>query len=247
MLKPIPNDFVQACIKGFPDNLDGELMLRSGDFNSVQSAIMSKEGEPDFVYHAFDMFGSPAVPYVYRLAELENLNFQHERFAMVETVVVATEQHLYELHNAYTKQGYEGLMYRRPASPYKHGRSTPREAYLVKLKSFCDAEGTLVELLEKQHNTNAAEVDMLGNTKRTSHKAGMVPAGTAGTAVIRWNGLEFKVGFGPGITDEVKQQWWDRRHELVGRTVTFSYQELSKYGVPRFGKLLGFRLDLGVP
>ena len=49
------------------------------------------------------------------------------------------------------------------------------------------------------------------------------------------------MGFGPGINDKVKQEWWDELFGLEGKTITFTYQELSADGIPRFGKMLGFR------
>src|SRR5688572_14503491 len=70
-LKPIPNDFIRNFLESHPelDGLDGELMLNDPpapkkieieegegglDFNHVQSAVMSSDGEPDFYYAVFD-------------------------------------------------------------------------------------------------------------------------------------------------------------------------------------------------
>ena len=52
-MKPIPNQFVQEELAGL-NGLDGELMVK-GDFNAVSSAIMSRDGEPDFFFHVFKM------------------------------------------------------------------------------------------------------------------------------------------------------------------------------------------------
>src|SRR5690606_7804434 len=62
-LKPIPNRFIRhtlnmPCLRG----LDGELMIK-GDFNAVQSAVMSHSGKPEFVYYVFDDFSDPRVPF----------------------------------------------------------------------------------------------------------------------------------------------------------------------------------------
>jgi len=37
-------------------------------------------------------------------------------------------------------------MLRHPQSPYKQGRSTPKEAYLLKVKRFSDGEAVIVDL-----------------------------------------------------------------------------------------------------
>src|SRR5262245_35069587 len=57
-LKDIPNKYVRNwCIEHLPEGLDGELLLRdwTAPFSDVSSAIMSIEGEPDFVFAAFDV------------------------------------------------------------------------------------------------------------------------------------------------------------------------------------------------
>ena len=56
--KPIRNKFIQEQLKGLPDGLDGELVLRDlkTEFREVSSAIMSEKGEPDFVFYVFDKF-----------------------------------------------------------------------------------------------------------------------------------------------------------------------------------------------
>ena len=132
-------------------------------------------------------------------------------------------------------------MIRDPKGKYKFGRSTAREGILLKIKKFFDDEAELVEVIEAMTNMNELEADELGYAKRSSKKENLVPAGTAGSLVVKWKGKEFRVGFGPGFTDELKQEIWDTREDLIGELVKFSYQELSKDGIPRFGKMLEIR------
>ena len=139
--------------------------------------------------------------------------------------------------------GFEGIMIRDPKGKYKFGRSTVNEGILLKIKKFLDDEATLVEIVEKMINDNPLEEDELGRAKRSSHKDNKTPANTAGAVVLNWNGIVFNVGFGPGFTDVIKQTMWDQREELKGKLYKFSYQALSKDGIPRFGKLMN-RLDI---
>ena len=90
-------------------------------------------------------------------------------------------------------------------------------------------------------NGNELKKDELGYAKRSSAKAGLIPGDTAGGCVVKWNGLNCPLGFGPGLDNKFKQDLWDFRETYEGQLVKFSYQDLSKDGVPRFGKLLGFR------
>lgn len=243
-LKPIPNDFIRNELEGLED-LDGELVLRdlTADFNQVQSAVMSQEGEPDFVYCVFDKFTTPHMSYEERLTELREEYLEHKRFKFVTPVEITDEDMLNKYVDYCVSNGFEGAMIRQPGSIYKFGRSTVNQGILLKIKPFHDDEGEVVEILEAMHNTNKAEKDELGYTKRSSSKQGLVPAGKAGAVLLNWNDKTFKVGFGPGITDEVKKELWENRAKTVGKSVTFKYQELSAEGIPRFGKMIAFRAE----
>jgi len=236
-MKPIPNKFVQQELAGL-HGLDGELMV-NGDFNDVQSGIMKQEGEPDFTYHVFDSFvlGNDYESRIDAIFWGE----EHPRVKLLDPVEIHTEERLIGYLDARLAQGYEGAMIRDPKGKYKFGRSTVKEGILLKLKKFLDDEATLVEVTEKMTNNNELEQDELGHAKRSSHKENLEPAGTSGSCILNWNGVQFRVGFGPGWTDVKKQELWDNRLDDEGRTVTFRYQELSKDGIPRFGKLVGFR------
>ncbi len=236
-MKPIPNHFVQEQLKGL-NGLDGELML-DGDFNAVSSGIMSRDGEPDFVYHVFDSFIMGA-GYKDRIDNME-WDELHPRIRVLMPVQINNEEKLEAYLDKCVNEGYEGVMLRKPNGKYKHGRSTVKEGILLKVKRFFDDEATLVEIIEKMTNTNELERDELGHAKRSSAKDGQVPADTSGSCVMDWNGVQFKVGFGPGFTDAIKKEMWDNRENLYGRLYKFSYQELSRDGIPRFGKLLGER------
>ena len=238
-MKPIPNQYVQEQLKGL-HGLDGELMV-NGDFNQVQSGIMKKAGEPDFTFHVFDSFTDDCV-YHARIDDLEWLGVDdHPRCRVLKPIQVDNEEDLLEYLEVCLTAGYEGVMIRQPDSKYKFGRSTVKEGILLKIKKFFDDEAELIEIIEAQHNLNEQDYDELGYSKRSSCKENLVPAGTAGSLVVKWNDKEFRVGFGPGFTDSVKQELWDNREELVGELVKFSYQELSKDGIPRFGKMLEIR------
>ena len=236
-MKPIPNDYVRKQLEGL-HGLDGELMV-NGDFNEVQSGIMKKSGEPDFIYHVFDSF-TEVGGYAERI---DNLTWSDDlpKCLVLMPVMIYNEQELDAYLEDCLEAGYEGVMIRDPNGKYKHGRSTVKEGILLKIKKFFDDEAILIDVIEKMHNANDLDQDEFGYAKRRSCKENLVPCGTAGSLVLNWNGIEFRVGFGPGITDAIKQDIWDRSEELKGEITKFSYQELSKDGVPRFGKMLEFR------
>lgn len=236
-MKRIRNIFVQNELKGL-HGLDGELMVE-GDFNEVQSGIMKETGEPCFTFHVFDYWDSNK-GYEDRLRILNTLK-KHTRVKLVLPVEIHNEELLLEFLDNCLEKGYEGAMIRSPNGIYKHGRSTVNDGILSKLKKFHDDEGVLINVIEATVNNNIQERDELGRSKRSKNKENLVPAGTAGSLTIGWEGKEFNVGFGPGFGNAEKKAIWDAREFLIGDLVKFSYQELSKDGIPRFGKMICFR------
>lgn len=238
-MKPIPNKFIQ---KFFADNslhgFDGELMV-NGDFNNVQSAVMSEDGEPDFYYAVYDYWDSD-LPYSERKT-LVNSIFHYKHIKGVRTSLIQSPAEVELFMDWCLEAGYEGAMIRSIDGKYKQGRSTFKEGYLLKLKKFMDDEAVVIGFEERMTNTNEQERDERGYAKRSSKKEGLVGANTLGSLLVSWNGMEF--GIGSGFNDAQRKEIWENRGEYLGKLVTFKYQELSKYGVPRFPVFKWWRLE----
>src|SRR5690606_22988270 len=112
------------------------------------------------------------------------------------------------------QQGWEGVMLRTPSGIYKFGRSTAREGILLKVKRFADDEAIIVGTVEQMENTNLATVNALGNTERSTSKAGLIPKGTLGAFECEWNGLRFEIG--TGLNQAQRDSFWAERDSLVG-------------------------------
>lgn len=244
-LLPIPNGHVRDLLeKPELEGLDGELIVGDG-FSSTTSGIMSREGRPAFTWCVFDWHG-PGIGFRDRLAAVE----QRVRRAglscvqLVPHVTLQTHEELAEYEAGCLAAGFEGVMLRDPAGPYKHGRSTAREGWLLKLKRFSDAEARIVGFEEQMHNGNEAQVDELGRTKRSSAKAGKVGVGRLGKFVVvgingRWEGVEFRCS--GRITDAERARWWAEREQLVGKVIKFKWQDHGSIDAPRSPIFLGFR------
>lgn len=256
-LKSIPNKFIRESLENYfqtpvrQDNkgnlfqtgyhVDGEIMLKSGDFNNVQSAVMSFDGEPDFEYVIFDTISNK--PYNERSTVYtpgENIQW---KYSSLQQKQVNNIEELMKLEDEWVKQGYEGIMLRDPNGRYKFGRSTEKEQILLKLKRFHDAEATVVGFEEKMLNNNEQVKDNLGRAKRSSAKAGLVPAGTLGALVVHDPLIDKTFTVGSGFDHATLQDIWDNRGKYELTTITYKYQELSKYGVPRFPTFKCFRLS----
>lgn len=242
-LKPIPNTFIRNFLEAHPelDGLDGEIMVE-GDFNSVQSAVMSEDGEPDFYYAVFDYHNDCSMPYSTRLMKLSLIvaEFNNKRVREVPQVTVNNEKEVEEIEQEVLADGYEGLMLRNLYGTYKFGRSSMKEAKLMKLKRFEDDEATIVDMEPLYENQNAPTTNALGRTERSSHQENLVAQNMMGALNVKLkNGKEFSIG--TGFDHETRKDLWMRKKKLIGKQVKFKFQELSADGIPRFPVFLGLR------
>lgn len=240
-LKPIPNKFIQKELAKYNlEGCDGELLVH-GDFNSVQSAVMSQSGEPDFTYYVFDYFLRPNVPFVRRLVIADEVvrAAATNRVVSVKQLECASADRLHMLYETWIKEGYEGAIIRATDSPYKHGRSTLHQGWMLKLKPVNDDEAKVIGYEELLRNGNLATIGELGQQTRSKELAGMVPGDMLGSLKCEYQGKEFFIG--SGFTEAQRIDLWKNKESLIGKLVTFKFQELSKYGVPRFPVFKGFR------
>lgn len=242
--KPVSNRFVREWIEAnLPDGLDGELVVKGATFSETAGHVGRAAGEPDFTFAVFDYVdGALDRPYAERMADLERL----PAFGRVDKVLpvrLETQDELAAYEERCVGEGYEGVMIRTPHSPYKCGRSTGREGYLLKIKRFEDDEAVVLGTYEGMSNHNPAERDAFGRTKRSLAQAGMVGRGELGGFVVRHagTGVEFRVGYNHVLGGIDRATLWERRHELVGRLVKFRHQPSGAKEAPRFPKFLGFR------
>ena len=243
-MKPIRNRWIQTCIADYHlHGLDGELTVGS-NFQECSSGVMSFDGEPDFTYWVFDKWDTPDLPYLHRLRDLSLLTeARGASFVKVlPQVMLYSVEDVLKFEEKCLLEGYEGIILRRSDAPYKHGRSTPKEQYLIKRKPFADDEATITATFEQLENTNVLGVNELGNAKRSGMADGMVPKGTLGGFTVTHPTFgEFNIGTGKGLTQELRQSIWDNREDYIGKLVKFKYQAFGVKDKPRLPIFLGFR------
>ncbi len=260
---PVPNAHIYEALKRVAGNcrLDGELVATGMDggictFNKTQSAIMSRGGRPLFMYLVFDCFRQPDEKFLERYTDVEFIvgTMNHPHISVVTHKWVASVEEFLGVAQTHINQGYEGTMIRSFDGPYKSGRSTLKQGWLLKYKEWADAEGTVVGFEERMHNANEDIKDNFGHAKRTSHKENMVPMGTLGALILDTAWGELRVG--TGFDDSLRQEIWTRNTSVedmyrekhtgppdLGRTVTFKYQEYGMQDKPRFPVFMRFRED----
>lgn len=237
-LKPIPNRHVQTMF-GRPEleGLDGELIL--GDptnpeaYRRTVSAVMTIEGDPDVDFHVFDRWDRD-YPY-------NEVALSYGLTIPVCSTLIRTMEKLEEYEVALLDKGYEGVMLRDPQSPYKFGRSTAKEGYLLKLKRFADSEAEIIGFEELMHNHNEATLNETGHHERSTKQDGLLPADTLGALIVRdiHSGVEFKIG--TGFTAAERKKFWNLRATLRGALVKYQYFPTGSKEKPRFPSFQGFR------
>ena len=238
-LLPIPNRYVQACLKGVAPGLDGELYIPGKTFHEIQSAIMSEDGDPDFRFLVFDKVDSGY--YVDRVKEAEKAIEGLQRCNILSPIFIGNIQQLETYEEQCIKSGYEGVCLRAGNSPYKYGRSTFKEHFLLKLKTFEDAEAVIVGFEELYQNCNEAIVDELGHTKHSNHQVNLIPRDKLGSLVVSSKWGEFKIG--SGFTDLQRYNIWSNKNYWLDKTITFKYQPFGTKDKPRCPIFKGLRYD----
>jgi len=245
--KPIPNQHSREMVeKHFPDGVDGELMVENTTFQEVTHAVMSEDGKPSVVYYIFDYVkGNLDVPYLQRTKDLYTMSLKitapAESYRLILPVPINNEKELLAFEKQCLADGYEGIMLRTPNSPYKCGRSSEKEGYLLKLKRFEDAEAEIVGFEERMHNANEAKKDAFGRTERSSHQENMVPTGALGAFLVKSKEFSNQFSVGTGLTEEQRVSLWKVRNTLKGKLLKFKFQPYGVKDVPRFPVFVGLR------
>ena len=119
-----------------------------------------------------------------------------------------------------------------------------------------DSEMRVTAVIEGMANQNEAKKNALGNTERSSAKAGMVPNGQVGAlmgvlledikhplngSILFKAGLEVKVSKGKLTTAQAKRLF-QKQEDIVGHIIKFQHMAHGVKDLPRFGGYVSHRL-----
>lgn len=219
-MQPVKNRYVREWIEAnLPDGIDGEITV-GGSFNQAQRALGREDGEPKFQLYVFDLVQDDlAKPYAERVKDLEdwynNGGIELGRVYVLTPALLKDEEELSHFEGECLAMGFEGVMLRHPNGPYKCGRSTEAEGYLVKVKRFVDAEAEVLGTFE-------------------SCNPGLI----GGFICRAEDGSEFRVkAAGVGCLASA----WGKRDSYVGKRLRYRYQPVGTLHAPRFPVMLGIR------
>lgn len=249
-LKPIPNIHIHNELRlKCPVGLDGELIVPAVTFQRTASMIMSHHGKPKFIYHVFDHLNTFRDPdwlkgihekYEDRLKRLKSLDLP-DFCCLVPWVEVSSLEELNSIEEQFISQGYEGVCLRSKHSPYKFGRSSIKEHWLMKLKRFTDSEAVIIGYDELMRNHSPEAASNLGYSVRRTLQSMLKPANTLGALHVRDinTGVEFKVG--SGFSESERDEIWTKKETLTGSIITYKFQPHGVKDKPRSPIFKGFR------
>jgi DNA ligase-1 len=193
---------------------DGELYADkfANDFNAICSLVKKtkptsddlKKSKEQIQYHIYDLPSHNDV-FSKRYSTLNKMSLP-ECCVLVRTSHVESEEWVSKWYSDYVSEGYEGLMVRLDKK-YESKRSKS----LLKYKSFIDEEYTILGIEEGEGNKTGMVGSFVFKSK-TGHIFNASPK-------YNW--------------DECKELW-KQRQELIGKSATVKYFNLTPDGVPRF-------------
>jgi DNA ligase-1 len=251
--KPLANIYARALFSGRElEGLDGELIVGAKNdknaFSNTSGPMRTFQGEPLVTWHIFDDRTFPSDPFDARLARAaeraHNIIASNSLFPIeiVEHKLITSLDELDEFEEEQLLLGFEGVMKRAPKGPYKFGRSTVKEGYLLKVKRFSHDEAIITRLEEQMQNMNEPYFDELDRQKRPTNSEGLVPSGMVGSFWVqspKWP-REFKISAG-SMSHKDKEYAFKHPEEFIGQLARFKWFPHGTVDVPRHGLFDGIR------
>src|SRR5271166_3507383 len=234
-LKPLPNKFLQERFSSLPEGTDGELVQGiqqdNETFKRSHKIVMKADRPLDFFgdtvrLHVFDKYDATE-GFRDRLA-LAHAGVSGKYMVVpVKHIYIPTMDELAAFEKQALGLGYEGVMLRSLDGPYKQGRATLGQGWLLKLKRYIDAEARVLSMFEEMENQNEEFTNELGRTARSSAKDGKVGKNQLGGFNVvgingTYEGVEFRVSSSSIPHDERKSIWL--ANNSVGQILTYTYQ-----------------------
>lgn len=247
--KPISNVYIRNILTNDLEvGMDGEIIAGS-TFQDVTHAVMSYEGEPDFKYYVFDYVKDDITKgYMDRMVDLKAWHdaegHKYPYIIPLFPKILNNLEELQEFEAEALSQGFEGVILRSLNSPYKNGRSSFKEQYLLKLKRYLDSEAIITGFEELLVNNNVAMINELGHTERSSCKDNLAPGHKLGSMYVQDLKSNCCFSIGTGFDDALRCEIWNNKAKYIGKIAKYKYFPIGvkeSTGVPRHPVYIGIR------
>ena len=212
--------------------LDGELYNHQMRFNEISSAVRTRNRiHPKLnliQYWIFDIdyISQEGNPYEKRYELLVNAYHKYIQdngkaptyLVIVPSEIAMNHEELTKQHNAHIANHFEGIMIKKISNGYpedsQHYKSClykgGKNNNILKWKYFHDEEGIITGVTDAEGTEKGAAMLIVRDPRGNSFP------------------LRMKGSF------DQRRYWLQHPDEILGKEVTYRYQELSEYGVPRF-------------
>jgi len=250
-LKPITSETLQKRFQWIKDLtveldiiVDGELYCHGMEFRDISRYVRKTDIEvpEDIKFHCFDIvlsenYGEIFTDRIRRLGDGE----WGDSMVGVKQLRINNEKELDEEFERALEDGYEGLILRSRNSPYKCGRSSANEGYLLKIKPFLSFDAKVIDVVERMENLNESKKNELGRSFKRNTKEDKRGTGIAAVFTVMYEGVE------GGVTltgDEAfRREIWENKENYIGKMIEYKAMIVGMKDFPRHPNFMRFRED----
>lgn len=199
---------LEELFEAFPDvTLDGEIYVHGKHLQEISGVARLKTWDErceELEYWIYDL----AVPGLKFEDRLELLNEMHEyidgqKIRILEHKETGSWSQISTLHDKWVKEGYEGLVARKPDKFYEFGK---RNSTMIKVKLYQDAEFKIIDYKDGLRDEDFCFICETKEGKPFAAK----PVGTR----------------------ELREYYLDNIDSLIDKMATIKFFEMSKDGIP---------------
>ncbi len=251
-LKPITSNTLQKRFQLLKDmtangklTFDGELYCHGMEFREISHFVRKSDAEVpmELKFHCFDVVidNDYSHKFTYRKSALEGIRDMNDDVEIVNQKEIKNEAELNKEFEVALKAGYEGLILRAPDGPYKYGRSSVTEGFLLKIKPFSSFDSKVIRVEERMKNTNDAQTNELGRSFRRDTKDQKESTGIAACLVTEYKGIQMRVTLTGN--EAFRTEIWENKESYIGKMFEFRGMTIGMKDVPRHPTFLRFRED----
>jgi ATP-dependent DNA ligase len=215
-------DELYEYLKANPDIiLDGELYHHGTYLQTISGMARLKEWEPRcsiLEYWVYDL-AIPDVIFDDRLKILDDLRLDtfkdSKKIKIQEHYPSQSWEEIQRLHDKWVKEGFEGLVARKPNKVYEYGK---RSSTMIKVKQRNDEEFEIVDYKDGLRDEDFCFILQTKEGKLFSAK--------------------------PNGSRDIKEAYMNRIDYMIGKMATVSYFEWSSDKIPQQPVFIGLREDL---
>lgn len=239
--------FVQDKARQFNRIYDGEFYAHNRTFQEITKAVMIQDLDypeltADIKFYCFETNHMKIRESFMNKLPIMN-DIACDDVIIVEQTVVNYPEEIKELFSQVLNDGYEGLILRDITSPYKFGRSTLKEEYMLKVKPYETFDSRIIDVIQATEVNPDAEkkINELGRSVTSRKKDDRILVEKACAFQVTYDGYLVKVSL--AMTDEEKKEVWKNKEKYIGKMIEYKGMLVGSKDVPRHPVFVRFRDD----